>query len=198
MIGTTENSSDDKVIDAILAIERLMFTSVKSALPTVCQKNPEKFTRIRRLIFCCWPGRLLRAYLNDLRNAHRLGRNLLTEKYARMDNLLLPITPNGTIERIVEIESSWQSQMENAYPALFRRMCRANGQTGDGSCFSTYLRSELETYGDATLAAYLAWVEQGAQQGRNYSIAMLEQLVQQGGFDSLDQAERCFAKQILL
>jgi hypothetical protein len=35
MIGTMENSSDDKVIDAILAIERRMVTSVKSALPTV-------------------------------------------------------------------------------------------------------------------------------------------------------------------
>jgi hypothetical protein len=190
--------ADRDTVTEILTIEWHMFKKVKSAFPTACQNNPEGFRRIRRTIFRFWPDTLLHAYLNDLQRAHQAGRNLFTEKYARMDGLLPPRAPHRALDRIIEIETAWQTALERSYPALFRRICRGNWRHEDGRNFTIYLRSELETYGDETLQHYLAWVEEGVGHGRNYSMVMLAQLVRDGGFEDLDQAEQYFSRKRVL
>ena len=184
------------LIEKILAAEWRMFRQVKSQTPAACQQNPDAFHRIRGGVFAWWSEAMLAAYLETLARAEASGRNLLTEKYARMDNLIPPLTTNPRIPRIVRIEWQWQQEIKEHYPALFHTVCRGTDPTGDGSSFSVYLACELETYGDVVIDLYAAWVAEADQRGENLSLTMLERLVTDGGFDGLDHAEMHFKERI--
>lgn len=186
----------ERFMREILDREWEMFKAVKSATPASCQDNPETFRQVRGSIFQLWPRKLLAAYLIELTRAKRLGRNLLTEKYARMDNLIPPINTNPVIDKIVEIETQWQQEICDRYPALYARSCRHTDQADGGMNFSVYLRCELETYGDTALDIYYEWVELARRAGMNYSLTMLNHLVIKSGFDSLDAAEAFWREKI--
>lgn len=184
----------EQIIQSILEIEWGMFQKVKSATPTSCQSNPEAFHKVRGSIFEPWPLDVLDAYLDNLKSAREKGRNLLTEKYARMDNLIPPVSTHPMIDAIVAIESKWQKELRDTYPALYKRVCRSSNEADDGSNFSVYLRCELETYGNETIQRYHQWVQDSVRTNRNYSLESLEALVQKGGFKSLAQAEDYFTQ----
>lgn len=184
-----EKGERERFMREILDREWEMFRAVKSATPASCQENPETFRQVRGSIFQLWPRKLLAAYLIELTAAKRRGRNLFTEKYARMDNLIPPINTNPVIDKIVEIEEAWQQAIREQYPALYARACRRTDQTGDGNAFSVYLRSELETYGDTALGIYHEWIELARRSGMNYSLTMLNHLVMKSGFESIEDAE---------
>lgn len=186
----------ERFIKEILDREWEMFQEVKSAAPASCQSAPDTFREVRGSIFQLWPRELLAAYLMEITRARRSGRNLLTEKYARMDNLIPPINANPVIDKIVDIETQWQEEIRQRYPALYLRTCRSTDNTGDGMNFSVYLRCELETYGDETLDLYHAWVHQATQLGVNYSLTMLNYLVLKSGFKTIEEAESFWANQI--
>lgn len=185
------------LIGAILDAEWGMFQKVNSGTPASCQNNPEAFSKIRGSIFQLWPEQMLEAYLKEIISAAACGRNLLTEKYARMDRLIPAINTNTLIEKIVEIETKWQAELKKTYPALYWKTCRNAGSSDDGSNFSIYLSCELETYGDEVLELYYTWVSEAVQQGKNFSIDMLELLVVKGGFGDLAQAEEYFINQMV-
>jgi hypothetical protein len=138
---------------------------------------------------------MLQSYLNDLKTAQNQGRNLLTEKYARMDNLIKPLKNNPLIEKIVAIETKWQAEILELYPALYGVVCRSTDPASDGSNFSVYQRCELETYGDQTIALYYQQVQSAAENKDNLAMRMLLQLVKKGGFEDLNQAETYFYPQ---
>ena len=182
------------LISKILDVEWRMFQKVKSAAPASCQTNPEAFSKIRGSVFQLWPQQMLEAYLKEITAAEADGRNLLTEKYARMDRLIPAVNTNSLIKKIVAIEEKWQGELQETYPALYRQTCRNTGSADDGSNFSIYLSCELETYGDEVIELYHAWVSEAVAELRNFSIDMLELLVSKGGFDDLAQAEKYFEK----
>lgn len=186
----------ERFMREILDIEWEMFKSVKSTDPASCQEQPETFRQVRGSIFQLWPRQLMGAYLIELTTAKRRGRNLFTEKYARMDSLIPPINTNPAIDKIVVIENQWQEEIREKYPALYARSCRRTDQTDGGNNFSAYLRSELETYGNTTLDIYYEWVEMARRAGMNYSLTMLNHLVIKSGFDSLDEAESYWREKI--
>ncbi|MFH0726467.1 MAG: DUF4125 family protein [Pseudomonadota bacterium] len=192
----TKTSEKARFMQEILDREWEMFQEVKSATPASCQNSPDTFRQVRGSIFQLWPHDLMAAYLIELTRARRLGRNLLTEKYARMDNLIAPINTNPVIDKIVEIETRWQEEIRQKYPALYKRSCRGTEQTDDGSNFSVYLKCELETYGDTALGIYYEWVYQATQLGMNYSLTMLNHIVLKSGYKSLDEAEAFWAEKI--
>ncbi|MBI5588843.1 MAG: DUF4125 family protein [Deltaproteobacteria bacterium] len=187
--------SDETLIQKILDIEWRMFRRVKSATPVVCQNSPDTFRKVRSSIFDLWTTEMLQSYLNDLKTAQNLGRNLLTEKYARMDDLLGPLKNNPLIEKIVAIETKWQEEIRQHYPVLYGVTCRSTDPSGDGSNFSIYLRCELETYGDQTIALYYRQVKSAMENRENLALRMLLQLVRKGGFSDLNQAEVYFRQQ---
>lgn len=182
----------EQLIKLILNLEWRMFQKVKSSSPASCQSNYDAFCKVRGSIFLLWPIEILDAYLENLKFAFEKGRNLITEKYARMDNLIPPLSTNPLIDSIVEIETKWQKEMEKTYPKLYKQTCRKSINTNDGNNFSVYLRCELETYGDETIKQYYKWVQNGLASKRNFSIEALENLVIKGGFKNLDQAEQYF------
>jgi hypothetical protein len=191
-----EMSERARFMQEILDREWEMLQEVKSATPASCQNSPDTFRQVRGSIFQLWTAELLAAYLMELTRARRLGRNLLTEKYARMDNLIAPLTTNPAIDKIVEIETQWQEDIRQKYPALYQRTCRSTDETGDGMNFSVYLKCELETYGDTAIDLYFDWVHQARQLGLNYSLTMLNHIVLKSGFKDIDEAEAFWAEKL--
>jgi len=178
------------IIQKILDSEWNMFRNVRSAVPASCQNSPDTFRKIRASIYDCWTEEMLESYLTDLKLAEEKGRNLITEKYARMDNLIPPLSHHPMIEKIVEIEARWQLEIKKNYPALYNQTCRGTDPTGDGSNFSIYLRSELETYGDNTIELYYKNVKKADERKENLALLMLERLVKQSGYNDAAHAER--------
>lgn len=186
---------NQKLIVRILDGEWEMFSRVMSAFPVVCQQSPQTFRQVRASIFELWTEEMLISYLSDLYEAGKAGRNLLTEKYARMDDRIPRSNFHPLIEKIVAIESHWQAEVKHAYPHLYHTVCRGDDPTDDGRNFAVYLRCELETYGATTLELYHEQIQQAFAAGENLTLKMLERLVLKGGFEDLCQAERFLAGQ---
>ncbi|MBQ7585345.1 MAG: DUF4125 family protein, partial [Desulfovibrionaceae bacterium] len=72
-------------LEAIVDLEWKMFSAVQNVGGRAsCQNDPQTF-RIMRLSQCAtWDDALISSYLDDLKLATLEGRNLMTEKYARM------------------------------------------------------------------------------------------------------------------
>jgi len=178
------------LIQQILDIEWDMFSRVQSATPAPCQSAPDSFKKIRGSIYEMWSEEMLESYLNDLETAQKKGRNLVTEKYARMDNLIPSLNTNPLINKIVEIETKWQEEIMENFPATYDRLCRGKSQARDGSDFSIYLRCEIETYSDKTIELYYQHIREALDNNENTAISSLQRLVKKGGFSNLQHAEK--------
>ena len=178
-----------QLIQEILEIEWRMFRQVKSETPAPCQNAPESFKSIRGSIFESWNQDVLSSYLQDLITAQKVGRNLLTEKYARMDNRIPLLNDNPLIDIIVNIETAWQEDIKSRYPAIYNRVCRSTDAVAGGGNFSTYLRAELETYGNGTITLYFQQLNATWEKGENPSLKALDNLVKKGGYRDMDHAE---------
>jgi hypothetical protein len=132
---------------------------------------------------------MLKSYLDDLELALKNGRNLLTEKYARMDGIIPAGDTNPLIDLIVVVEEKWQEEIKNKYPAIYAQVCRNISSAQDGSNFQVYLRSELETYGDRTIELYLEHVTRASRKGENLAESSLQHMVRKSGYNDLDHAE---------
>ena len=88
----------EKLISEIIEIEMEMFLSVPSSQKTSCQKYPLKFEMHRRAQFLPWSEDTLESYLGDLNKAVKKSVNLMTQKYARMDNLIPQTNKNPLIK----------------------------------------------------------------------------------------------------
>ena len=84
------DSSLDKndLIARILGIELEWFLSVNPMVTSECQQNPEAFKLIRGSNFETWSEKTLQLYLDHLHEAQSQERNLMREKYAKMQNLI--------------------------------------------------------------------------------------------------------------
>jgi len=184
-----------ELIEAILDLELEMFLKVPTAQPTRCQESPEGFKLMRGAAFEVWSKQTLFFYLRDLLEAQAAGRSLLTEKYARMDNLIPRVNTNPLIDEIVRIEAAWQEELHQKYPHVV-------GQGDTQHCgdptgmlkFTTYLRCELETYSDETLDSYYQDLQEALEAGRNLSEEKYARVFQKLGYASLAEAEQVLAR----
>lgn len=173
-----------ELIDKILKAEFDMFQRVPTASPTACQESEGGFRLMRGSGFETWSEATLESYLDDLIQAKREGRNLLTEKYARMDDLIPCTNFNPVIDDIVKIESQLQEEVRERYPHLLRggNMCQAGG-------FEIYLRGEMETYSDQTLDLYYQDLMQALREGRNVAEERYLRMSLKLGYSSLEEHE---------
>ena len=174
-------------INKIIDIELDMFQKVPTASPTQCQQSPGGFKLVRRSSFNLWSDKTLKLYYEDLKKALEKGKNLLTEKYARMDDLIPPLSENPLIDKIVKIEVVWRVELMAKYPNIF-------GFGGpDGGCgvgFEKYLRSELETFSDDTIHSYHIDITEAVDEGRNLSEEKAENMFKGMGYASLEKADK--------
>ena len=76
---------DQQVMQEILDMEWEMFHSVQGIDgPAACQQDRETFETMRSSQILAWNEEIAESYLDDLTRAIAAGRNLMTEKYARM------------------------------------------------------------------------------------------------------------------
>lgn len=171
-----------------------------------CQGNWPMFHQMRASQFMTWPEDLLRSYLDDLDEANRVGRNLVTEKYARMmastapdeyREHIEPFIPRlsdervARQERVIAVQVAWARDFRGRYPKLgaAMRVLTTAEDTPEDTSFETYLRGELGTYSDRTMALYEAMVEDLQAAGRNLTEQTVANTVRLGGFADLEEAE---------
>ena len=148
----------DGIIDDIIALEFEMLEEINSTEPCLCKDRPELFNKMRKMVFIVLSNDTLLSYRSDLINAKNDGKNLLYDKYARMDNLIPTVNKNENIGKILEIETQWIKELITKCPGLFK---------GDVSNFKKYLSSELSTYSDITLNLYLKDIQSAVRKGKN-------------------------------
>ena len=148
-----------ELVSEIVEMEWDMFSSVKNrGGRAACQENPDTFKIIRTNTFMTWSEATLESYRGDLIRAKENGRNLMTEKYARMEGLLEPLDPaiDEIIDEIVKQECAWAEELMAKYPDVKMARPIYSSQDTTGAVSSeTYSRGELSTYSKETLQSYL-------------------------------------------
>ena len=189
------------LIQEILEMELGMFLSVRARQPASCQQDPEGFRMTRAAQFSVWSEQALSSYREDLERAAEQGRNLMTLKYARMENLIPhlhdDILVENLIEQILAIQVAWQKEMIAKYPFLMRRgRPLEEGQEGlRTTSFVRYLRCELETYSGETLAHLYRDMTECQNNDRNMTEAIYEHMVRSHGYSSIEEAEHAARRQ---
>ena len=166
-----------ELIGKILEIELQWFLTVNPELTAECQQHPETFKVIRESIFETWSEKTLSLYLEQLVDAQNNGKNLMREKYAKIDNMIPCVNISPTIYDIVKIEECWHKEAMDKYPHVFRR------EAGKG--FVTYLQCELDAYSQATLESYMNNLAMALAEGRNLVIEGYTRIAQKLGYSSL-------------
>jgi hypothetical protein len=164
-------SNKEELIEEILEIEWEMFTTVQAkGRSASCQEDQRSFHIIRTANFLTWSEDTLESYLGDLKMAQAKGRNLMTEKYARMEDLIPPLNPEAAqlIDRIVRKECLWAEEYLKGTPgARLARPIYSRDDTPQMTSAETYSRAELETYSVRTLDFYYSDILGMSAQGKN-------------------------------
>lgn len=195
-----------ELIEKIVKIEWDMFQNVNDGGPKAsCQSKPNTFYIMRISQCMSWSGETLKSYLSDLTEAQINGRNLLTEKYARMMesthpeeyqtqivHMLPALEPEALqlIDEIAKIVLKWEEEVWAKYPNVAERG-RPIYREEDNSyvtSLETYLRGELATYSTNTLKLYHENILRQNSENINGSEIILDYTVKQYGFSSLQEA----------
>ncbi|MBO4390543.1 MAG: DUF4125 family protein [Lachnospiraceae bacterium] len=207
--GLTPDRS--KLIASIVKIEWEMFDKVKNEGGRAdCQNNWNTFSVMRESQYRTWPDELLASYHNDLLEALATGRNLITEKYARMmestapERFLelkdqLPVLDERRIaisEEIIRIQVGWMEDFAEKYPQMAgnARTIHTSDDTPYDTSYETYLRGELSTYSKETLALYGRFIISLTQEGKNLAYLIMTQTALLYGYQSVEDAEEQMKK----
>ncbi len=194
------------LISEIIKLEWEMFSNVSNAGgQAACQFDPVTFGIMRRSQADTWPEELLQSYREDLVSARQDGRNLMSERYARMMESTFPSEYEKfadklpgidqetlrLIEEIVVINLEWKVKMTSAYPVLNSRGRRiyTKNDTEYATSFETYLRGELKTYSPKTIRILHEHTISQEKSGINGVEMTLLNQVKQYGYPSLAAAE---------
>ena len=170
-----------------------------------CQDDRRTFDGMRSGQFLSWPDEVLAAYLRDLQDAERDGRNLVAEKYARMMESTAPLryqeirdAPPQLSARAAQLASEISSRLaeqeaicREQYPLVAGagRPVRSSEDGPYQTSLETYMRSELCTYSEDTLERLKAYMDRLDAEGKLLGRIMLENTVKYYGYASLEQAE---------
>lgn len=176
------------LVENIVDEEYRMFMTVKTDEEPSCREDSDGFRLNRKAQFSAWSEATLESYLSDLNKAKTSGRNLMTYKYARMDELIPSENNSVLIKKIAEAQMIWQKEIFIKYPKLMKN---ARGlKDGDESdldvSFERYLKAELESYSENTLELLYKDVQSFINEDRNMTEIVYENLVSAYGYDSLE------------
>jgi hypothetical protein len=186
---------NESILEDILRREMEMFLAVPTEGPCGCKENRDGFLLNRRVQFLSWPAEALESYRGDLEAAAAEGRNLMTYKYARMDNLLPSENNDPLVDAIARQQVQWQEELFRDYPR-FMRGARPLGQSQDtprATSFETYLRAELESFSPSTLALLHQEIQRKKAAGINMSEEIYGYLLKARGLPPLAELEKRLA-----
>jgi len=175
----TEIESDKwTLIEKIIATEQEMFLKVNAREHSACQEQPGTFKLMRWMSHSVLSRTTLASYLEDLDSAHEEERNLMTEKYARMENLIPPLQNNPLIDEIAAVELQWMQAFSKKYPHIIR---------DNPADFERYLRCEYETYSGNTLHLLYKDIQTALSRKLNLVELRYKNLFKRMGYSSLDE-----------
>lgn len=176
------NDNNTELINQILEIELEWFLTVNPDITAECQRHPKAFKLMRRSNFATWSPSTLKRYLSHLQATAVEGRNLVREKYAKMQSALPCENDSLVLNDIVKTQEIWQQAVRREHPAIFG--------TQTESAFTWYLRCELDTYSPEVLESYLNDIEKANAGGRNLITETYDHLARGLGYKSLDEWHR--------
>ncbi len=194
-------------IDRIIDMEWQMFQKVENIGGRAsCQDDFETFYIMRFSQYGGWSDEMVDLYLSFVADSFRLGRNLVSEKYARMmkftdpeyfHQVLEPYFPPlegerlALIDKIVEAMIAWEIDFSKLYPKLSAagRPITSNGDASGFTSLETYARGELATYPVELLRLYSEYVDRLHSEGKSLSMMNQEIMVNLYGYDTIKEAE---------
>lgn len=196
-----------EIIEKIVELEWQQFDKVVNEGGRAdCQDDFETFSIMRKSQYMTWNDELLASYLEDLQTADKEGRNLITEKYARMMEstapkkyeelkAMLPVLDEERVkiqEEIIKIQMGWMEDFAGKFPVMAgraRTLHTFEDKEYDTS-YETYLRGELGTYGDDTFVLYGRFIAAYAKEGKNLAYDIMNNTAKLYGYESVEAAEK--------
>ncbi len=175
-----------ELIEAIIKEELEIFLAVKSRGYSVCQENPNAFCLARKITHSVQSEAFLKSYYEDLGNANKEGRNLITEKYALMEGLIRRTNFDEHIEKIVQIENEWYTASTQKYPHITPPEGREN--------FRNYLTCEIQTLSPKSLKLYYENVLNAYENGVNLVFERYKNMLSMLDLPSIDEYEKSCAE----
>ena len=164
-------------IEKIIDIEWQMFQKVENIGGRAsCQDDFETFYIMRFSQYGSWSDEMVDFYLDFAEDALRRGRNLVSEKYARMmkfthpeyykreiEPFLPPISAECLllIDEIASAMVGWEIEFSQLYPKLSGagRPITSDGDISGFTSLETYARGELSTYPVELLRLYSEYID---------------------------------------
>ena len=169
-----------------------------------CQQDSQTFKIMRLSQAMSWSEVTLVSYLEDLKEAEKDRRNLLSEKYARMmkstspfeyariSHLLPPLDNEALslIDKIAEIELEWEEDIAKNFPYVVQRgrPLHSSEDSMFATSFETYLRGELATYSKRTIKLHHENRSNQKSNNLNGNKIAYEMMVKAYGYKSLEEA----------
>ena len=194
-------------VEKILQLEWDMFQKVENIGGRAsCQEDFETFYIMRRSQYENWTDEMLDVWTKYVEESEVAGRNLLSEKYARMMQYSdlhyynkhlkhkLPVTPVKIfrlINEIVEQLILWEEDLGKRYPLVVGtgRPLRSEEDYKGQTSLETYARGELETYPEELLILYRDYVKDLASKGISLSENNQLTMVKLYGYETIEEAE---------
>ncbi len=172
------------LVNKIIDIELWMFQNVKAKEGghEGCQELPKTFRLMREVAHFVLSDLTLRSYLKDLEDAFKNGRNLMTEKYALMDDLIPhPEEAKEYVNYIAEVEVDWMTDLKQKYPNIIKNNIQE---------FAHYEICEYETYSIATLQSLTKDIKHAKSENINLIEKRYTRLFEKLGYSSLENANK--------
>ena len=204
----------NELLEEIISLEWEWFTHVQNQGGRApCQDDKRTFDIMRKSQFQIWSQEALYSYLEDIRQALKEGRNLMTEKYAYMMEttdpsqfqrirLLLPEVSEEKKQLVLELtqmQIRWMEEFQEKYPdyAGQGRPLREGTKGGGPGAVSleTYSKGELTTYSAKTLRILKEHLEGLEKKGKNPGICIMDYTARQYGYQSAQDAQDYLKRQ---
>lgn len=194
------------MIDEVIKLEWEQFDKTQNEGGRAsCQNDFNTFNIMRKSQFLVYGKELLESYYNDLIEANKCGRNLITEKYARMMastapdeyRKIEPMLPKIGLEQIAHIENitklqvSMMVEFANNYPKMAQnaRNIHTYEDSEYNTSYETYLRGEMLSYSYKSVLLYEKMLEDFKAAGRNIAKEIMTNTALLYGYNSLEHAE---------
>ena len=202
----TMENTHEKLVEELVLAEWNAFDKVKNEGGRAsCQDDWGTFSIMRKSQYLEWTDEMLQSYLRDFAKADAKGWNLITEKYGRMmestapdkyeeiKDSLPPLSDRkkAIMEEIVKIQVGFMEELALQYPKVAgtARSIHTSEDTLYNTSYETYLRGELGTYSDETLALYGSYIVSLVNKKENLAKNIMRNTAILYGYASLEDLE---------
>lgn len=197
----------EKLIDEILEKEWNYFSNLNNIGGRAdCQDNREDFIIMRKAQWLTFNEDTLLSYLEDLNSKNnppfqKYGQMMKynsPKEYEKIKNLLEQPSSQklDLVEKIMEIYMKWEEEFFKAYP-IFSSMGRplySKQDDDEDTSIETYLRGELLSYSEKTLALYLKYILEMKNKNINLAVKNMDNLASMQGFENSQDVENYYTK----